>query len=123
MMDKRDKIKLQGMSFFGHHGLFEAETSLGQLFKVDLVLYTDVSAAGQSDHMQDSIHYGEVYSLVKSIVEGEPFKLLEALAETLAKEILDNFDKVEEVRVRVNKPQAPIPGVFDNVAIEINRTR
>lgn len=123
MMDKRDKIKLQGMSFFGHHGLFKAETSLGQLFKVDLVLYTDVSAAGQSDHMQDSIHYGEVYSLVKSIVEGEPFKLLEALAETLAKEILDNFDKVEEIRVRVNKPQAPIPGVFDNVAIEINRTR
>ena len=122
-MDKRDKIRLQGMTFHGHHGLMEAETKLGQIFKVDLVLVTDLKLAGQTDKMGHSIHYGEVYDLVKSIVEGTPFKLLESLAETLAQEVLQTFNQVEEVLVRVNKPQAPIPGVFDNVAVEITRAR
>lgn len=120
-MDKRDKINLQGLAFYGHHGLFESETELGQLFKVDLVLYTDTKKAGESDKMSDSIHYGEVYETVKSIVQGHPFHLIEALAENLAQNLLDSFPGVQAVTVRVNKPQAPIPGVFDNVAVEIYR--
>lgn len=120
-MDKRDKINLQGLSFYGHHGLFESEAELGQLFKVDLILYTDTKKAGESDQMTDSIHYGEVYDTVKSIVEGDPFHLLEALAENLAKELLTSFPGIQAVSVRVNKPQAPIPGIFDNVAVEIYR--
>lgn len=122
-MDKRDKIKLEGLSFYGHHGLFASETELGQLFKVDLVLYTDTKKAGLSDKMTDSIHYGEVYDTVKKSVEGEPYKLIEALAEHLAINLLENFDLIQAITVRVNKPQAPIPGVFDNVAVEIYRER
>lgn len=122
-MDKRDKIKLEGLSFYGHHGLFESETELGQLFKVDLTLFTDTKKAGESDKMTDSIHYGEVYQQAKDIVEGKPFYLLEALAEKIASSILDNFSDVQAITVQVNKPQAPIPGVFDNVAVEIYRER
>ncbi len=122
-MEKRDKILLEGLSFYGHHGLFESETELGQLFKIDLTLFTDTKTAGESDKMTDSIHYGEVYQQVKDIVEGTPFHLLEALAETIAREILSDFKGVQALMVRVNKPQAPIPGVFDNVAVEIYRER
>lgn len=122
-MDRRDKIKLQGLSFYGHHGLFESETELGQLFKVDLTLYTDTKKAGESDVMTDSIHYGEVYETVKKIVENKPFKLLEALSEHIANTLLSEFSLIEAVTVQVNKPQAPIPGIFDNVAVEIYRER
>lgn len=122
-MDRRDKIKLQGLSFYGHHGLFESETELGQLFKVDVTLFTDTKKAGTTDKMTDSIHYGEVYETIKGIVENKPFKLLEALSEHLAQVLLEDFPLIEAVMVRANKPQAPIPGIFDNVAVEIYRER
>lgn len=122
-MDQRDRINLEGLSFYGHHGLFESETELGQLFKVDVTLFTDTKKAGETDEMSDSIHYGEVYETIKDIVENKPFKLLEALSEHLAQVLLEDFPLVDSVMVRVNKPQAPIPGIFDNVAVEIYRER
>lgn len=122
-MKQMDKINLEGLSFYGYHGLFNSETELGQLFKIDLTLYTSTKKAGESDKMEDSIHYGEVYQTVKALVEGEPFHLLEALAEQIAKSVLADFEAVEAIMVRVNKPQAPIPGVFDNVSVEIFRER
>lgn len=122
-MKQMDKINLEGLSFYGYHGLFNSEKELGQLFKIDLTLYTSTKKAGESDKMEDSIHYGEVYQTVKALVEGEPFHLLEALAEQIAKSVLADFEAVEAIMVRVNKPQAPIPGVFDNVSVEIFRER
>lgn len=122
-MDKRDRIKLEGLSFYGYHGLFESEAELGQLFKVDVTLFTDTKKAGTTDEMTDSIHYGEVYETIKGIVENKSFNLLEALSEHLARVLLEDFLLIEAVMVRVNKPQAPIPGIFDNVAVEIYRER
>lgn len=118
-----DKIILKDMQFYGYHGLFPEENKLGQRFHVDLELHADLSVAGHSDEMTDSIHYGEVYEAVRSIVEGKPLHLIEAVAEGLAQEILHKFDKVKAVKVRLVKPDAPIPGHLESVAIEILRER
>ena len=60
---------------------------------------------------------------VKKIVEGEPFKLIEAVAEKIAMIILEQFAKVEQVTVKVVKPDPPIPGHYHSVAVEITRSR
>lgn len=120
---RRDCIYLNGLNFYAYHGLFPEETKLGQRFIVDLALYLDLSQAGQSDQMTDSAHYGEVYETVKRVVEGAPFKLIERLAQVLANEVLASQALVEAVQVKVTKPDPPIPGHYDSVAVEIYRER
>ncbi len=118
-----DRIIMKNLAFFGYHGVMEEEKTLGQKFFLDIELYTDLSKAGKSDEVEDTVHYGEVYAVVKDIVENKRFKLIEALAENIADSVLEGFTKVQEINVTVRKPEAPVPGIFDYVAVEIRRTR
>lgn len=116
-----DKISLKGMSFYGYHGVLPEEKALGQRFLVDVVLNLDLYPAGHKDSIQESIDYTKIYSLVKHIVEGEKFNLIEALAERIAGKILEQFKVVQQVTVTVSKPEVPIPGILSGVQVEITR--
>ncbi|MBC2205113.1 dihydroneopterin aldolase, partial [Listeria seeligeri] len=73
--------------------------------------------------VDDTVSYAEVYETVKEIVEGTLFKLIEALAEKIATEVLTGYPLLEEVTVKLIKPNPPIPGHYDSVAVEIERKR
>ncbi|WP_085504804.1 dihydroneopterin aldolase [Thalassobacillus devorans] len=118
-----DKIYLNKMEFYGYHGLFPEENKLGQRFYVDLELDVDLAKAGKTDDMNESIDYGEIYQVTKAVVEGEARKLVEAVAEDVADRLLAAFTKLEGCRVKVIKPDPPIPGHYQSVAIEIYRSR
>lgn len=115
-----DKIILEGMEFYGYHGTMPEEKSLGQRFILDVELYLDLRPAGISDDLERTVNYARVFETVQSIVCGRSCQLIEALAEAAAKALLEQFP-VAEVKVRVKKPQAPIPGRFTWVAVEITR--
>lgn len=118
-----DKILLNNMAFYGYHGVFSEEKTLGQKFFVDLVLKLDLKEAGRSDDLHKSINYGEVYNIVKEIVEERRFKLIEALAETISSTLFTEYSTLEEAQVRIKKPEAPVPGIYDYFGVEITRRR
>lgn len=111
------------MEFYGYHGVFSEENKLGQRFIIDLELFLDLNQAGQSDNLNHTINYAEVYSLCKEIVENEKYQLVEKIAQRIAQKSLDEFPMLEELMVRVIKPNPPIPGHYDSVAVEIRRGR
>ncbi|MCL5046830.1 MAG: 2-amino-4-hydroxy-6-hydroxymethyldihydropteridine diphosphokinase [Actinobacteria bacterium] len=117
-----DKISLRGMVFHAHHGVYPAERELGQRFEVDLEVGLDLGPAGRTDDLSLGLDYSRLYLGVKEIVQGRRFNLIEALAEAVAAFALE-FDAVREVAVRVRKPQAPLPGVFGTVEVQIQRSR
>ncbi|KUP04200.1 dihydroneopterin aldolase [Bacillus coahuilensis m2-6] len=118
-----DKIIVQGMKFYGYHGVFPEETKLGQRFEVDLTVHVSLQKAGESDDLHDSINYGELYNECRDIVEGQPFKLVEAVAEKIASTLLQKYLGIQQVTVKLIKPDPPIPGHYKYVAIEITRGR
>lgn len=118
-----DKIILKQMQFYGFHGLFPEENKLGQRFIVDVVLFLNLKQAGKSDEMTDSIDYGRVYEMIKKIVEGEAKNLLEAVAEKIASQLFNHFHLLQACEVKVTKPDPPIPGHYESVAVEIYRER
>lgn len=118
-----DKIILKRMQFYGYHGLFSEENTLGQRFQVDVTLYTSLKKAGWSDNMHDSIDYGEAFEKIKGIVEGNPRNLIEAVAEDIAAVLLAHFTMLQACTVQVIKPDPPIPGHYESVAVEIYRER
>jgi dihydroneopterin aldolase len=118
-----DKIYVNGMEFYGYHGVFPEEKVLGQRFTVDLSVSVDLKRAGETDDLEYSVHYGELYQLCKEIVEGSPYKLVEAVAEKIAGSVLNGFPLISVVTVKVIKPDPPIPGHYKSVAVEITRGR
>ena len=118
-----DKIILNTMQFYGFHGLLPEENKLGQRFNIDLELIADLKKPGETDDMNDSIHYGQVYDIVQEIVEGEAKNLIEAVAEVIATRLLSSFDLLQACRVKVIKPDPPIPGHYQSVAVEIFREK
>jgi dihydroneopterin aldolase len=116
-----DRILLSGLRVRGHHGVLAHEAQLGQVFVVDLELVLDLAPAGRSDELDQTVDYGSLAGRVAELVGGRPRKLLEAVAEDVAQLVLAD-ERVRQVRVRVTKPQAPLP-VDAAVAVEITRDR
>lgn len=117
-----DRITLAGMRFFGYHGALPEERRRGQEFVVDVEVETDLAAAGGSDDLDSTVDYRKVYAATKTVVEGPPRYLLEAVAEEIAGAIL-GFERVEAVTVRVRKPAVKLGGTVAYSQVEISRRR
>ena len=68
------------MSFYGYHGETQAERTLGNRFHVDVEIRADLSVAGRTDNIADTLDYAHVFELVRGVVEDQQFALLETLA-------------------------------------------
>ncbi len=116
-----DRIHLKGMVFYGHHGVSPEEQALGQRIEVDLEVEADLAAAALEDDPGQTIDYAELYRITREVVEGDPVRLLETIAQRVADRIQDEYD-VGAVWVKVMKPGAPIDGsVLGHAAVEILR--
>lgn len=117
-----DRITLTGLEVFAHHGVFEFEREQGQTFVIDCVVELDLSQAGRSDELNQTVHYGELAERLHAAAQREPVDLIETLAERLAETALD-FAAVDRVIITVHKPDAPIDLTFSDVAVTIERSR
>lgn len=118
-----DKIYLDGLLFYGFHGVSPEEKTRGQRFRVDLELSVDLRKAGESDDLNDTVDYGDVYRLVKSVIEGPKCNLIESLAEEISCRILSDYP-VDRIKVKVSKPEVSIKNsILSSAAVEIVRTK
>jgi dihydroneopterin aldolase len=95
-------IRVEGLSVFGHHGARPYEKEAGQRLEVDLELLPSSDASETSDKLADTIDYDLLYQLVREVVEGKSYHLLEALARTTADTILERFP-IRRATVRIAK--------------------
>lgn len=109
------------MEFFGHHGDLAAERELGSRIYVDVEICLDLSVAGGTDSLEDTLDYVRAFELVRHVVEEAQHRLLEAVAERVAETLLRQ-PPARTVRVRVAK-QPPIPGGISRVAVVVERSR
>ncbi len=111
------KIELHGIELHGHHGALDWERERGQRFLVDVEL--EVGEAGASDRIEDAVDYRDVATCVREVSDARPRTLLEALATTLAEELVLRFP-VTRARVRVRKPDVVLdpPAEFAAVVAE-----
>jgi dihydroneopterin aldolase len=117
-----DTIELRGLRGRGRHGVLDHERALGQTFVVDVVLHLDTREAADTDDLSKTVDYGGLADEVMAVVTGEPFALIERLAQRIADVALAP-ERVHAVDVRVHKPEAPIEVPFDDVIVTIHRER
>lgn len=114
-------IRIKNAVFYAYHGAFQDEQNLGGRFEVDIDMYCDFGTAAKSDKLELTVDYEKVYADVKRLVEGKKYYLIEALAYKIADGILNDFDTVKKLVIRVRKNNPPVRGVMDAVEVEVHR--
>jgi dihydroneopterin aldolase len=118
-----DHIYLSNMTFEIHIGAGDGERQDEQPIEIDVDMTVDLKPAGLADDLDKTVDYGAVFRLCQQVAEGRPYRLLEALAERLATEILAVESAVQGVAVTVRKPGVPIDGVLDYAGVRVERSR
>ena len=116
-----DKIILSEMEFYGYNGVNPEEKVQGQKFIIDVDINCNLSLPGRTDDLNDTVNYSNIYKLIKNIVEGPSFDLIESVAEKIAKSILSTT-QADAVTVTVAKMNPPIKGSqIKSAAAQITR--
>ncbi len=117
-----DSIIIKSIRFHGHHGVTKEERDVGGHYEVDVILLSSLAQAGKSDALEDTIDYASIVDLVIKIGTQQRFQLIEALAEKITTEILDQFT-IEAVQLTIKKLNPPIKSPIAYFAVEIYRKK
>lgn len=114
---------IDNLEVFANHGLFEEENKLGQKFIFDIECELNYKKAMFSDEMTDSISYADIAEVVVKTATTNTFNLLERLAGEILKNIFTEFSQLENIKLKINKPGAPIKYHFEKCGVEVNVSR
>ena len=117
-----DTIQVKNIRCYGYTGFLQEEQILGQWFDVTLTLWVDLSRAGKTDQLTDTVDYRQAIALVKQLVSQEKFALVERLTQAIADAVL-TLNRVKKVRVQLTKVAPPIPDFSGQIVIDITRDR
>jgi FolB domain-containing protein len=115
-----DQIFISDLIARGIIGINDSEREKPQEILINLILFGDLSRAGKSDDLKDSINYRTVAKKVMAHAESVQRFTVEALADDLAHLCLEESG-VQKVRVRVEKPGAV--RFSRSVGVEIERKK
>ena len=112
-------IELEEMRFWAYHGCLESEKEKGNLFFVDFRGEMDMKAAAESDRLEDTVNYGEIYEIVRTEM-AEPSELLEHVAGRIVKASAARFPEFVRFSVRVSKKNPPVGGPVQWSRVTLN---
>ena len=113
-------VEVTGLSLFTRHGVTEAERELGQRLVIDLSLELTDCDAMVTDRVEDTIDYADACEQVALAAQERSYKTLERLCAAIADRLLNRYT-AESVRVKVTKPEPPIPLPVEEVSVELWR--
>lgn len=116
-----DVILLEGIQIPASLGVTAAERRMRRPVLLDLEVQRPLADAGRSDNIRHTIHYKRIFEIVEDVAANQEHKLVEALAERIARAVLGKFD-ADAVTVCVRKPK-PIAGVLEHAGVRITRRR
>lgn len=118
-----DKIIIEGASFEAHVGVSEQERARQQEIVVDMQVFLDVRDAGSRDDLAATVSYVDIHEVAKRTISAKPYILVEAIAEDVASNVLQSFQTIKGLLIRVAKPAAMSNRGVRSTAVEITRMR
>lgn len=118
-----DEIIIKGFKIFAFHGVNPEEKVEGQIFLIDINAKVDLRNACISDKVEDTVSYAKIIKTTKEVVLAEKNNLVEHVAHRIAVTLLTDYEMIDEVKISIKKPNAPITANFEYVGISIVRGR
>ena len=118
--DMSDAIQVRCLRLWAHVGVLDFERREGQWFELDLELDVDLSAAGRSDGLADTLDYSQLITALQQLARSLICQTLEHYSERILDRIEELYGPVP-IRLELRKCHAPVPG-FDGV-VAVQRSR
>ena len=113
---------MNDIRFFGHHGVGQQETLIGNEFIVNLRLKVNLTCAMQTDNVADTVSYADVYEAVKAEM-AIPSRLLEHVCGRIADRLFKDFPLIEEIELKLSKRNPPMGADIEAAGIELSIQR
>lgn len=112
------KIYLRNVRFHAFHGVLPQEGIVGNDYLVNLVLDYEFSSAMQTDKLQGTLNYAEVYQKVREEM-AVPSKLLEHVAGRIAHRLFSDFPEIQKLQLSITKVNPPMGADSDGAGVEV----
>ena len=113
------QIIIRGLRCRGRQGPTPAEQQQAHDYLVDVELSVDIADAVERDDLAAALDISEVASCVREEVARRPRVLVERITADVAGALLARFEQIDEVRVKVEKPE---PSGLDAAAEAVELT-
>jgi dihydroneopterin aldolase len=100
-----DRVFIEDLNVQTVIGIYDWEREIKQVVSLDLEMEFSIIHAAQSDSIEDTLDYKAVSKRLIRFIEDSEFQLVEALAESCATIVLDEFP-VNWLRLKLSKPGA-----------------
>ncbi len=116
-----DFIEVSNMEFTGFLGTTEGERQRPQPLYIDLKIYLDLSRAGISDAIRDTVNYHRIRHLIGDYIHESKHRLLEVFATEICELLLEKCQRIQAITVKIKKPHALRNTDF--TAVQLHRKR
>lgn len=116
-----DRITIRDLRVETRVGVTDEERARPQSVVVGIEIEADLSAAGVSDELDDTIDYDRVVTEVGALLRGSECRLLEHLAQQIASQVV-RMQGVRAVTVEVSKESPPISEDVGPIGVRIERS-
>ncbi len=115
-------IFLSNVKFYARHGVGAQETLVGNTFIVDLRLKLDFSKAAETDDLNYTVSYADVFKVVKAEMK-TPSLLLEHVGQRIITHLFREFPTVEAIDLKLSKLNPPMGADIDCAGVEMHCVR
>ena len=115
-------IRLEGLKIYAYHGVLPQEKLVGAYYYIDLKLKTDFTHAAETDELEGTVSYADIFAVVKEEM-AITSKLLEHVCQRIASRIFNNFPTIEAIEIRLSKENPPMGASAKSIGVEAHYVR
>ena len=115
-------IRLEGLKIYAYHGVLPQENLVGAYYYIDLKLKTDFTHAAETDELEGTVSYADIFAVVKEEM-AITSKLLEHVCQRIASRIFQDFPAIEAIEIRLSKENPPMGANAKSIGVEAHYVR
>lgn len=116
---KSTKIFLRQLRFHAFHGVLDQERRVGNDYVINVVVECDFAHAMQTDELEDTVNYAEIYRVVKEEM-AVPSKLLEHVAGRIGERLFNEFPSLQSLDISIMKVNPPFGADCEGAGVEVH---
>ena len=109
-------IKIENIKLWARVGVLEKERALGQLFSLDIFLWTDFEKCTKNDDIKKTVDYSKLVEILKDQAKNIYCFTIEKYSNEILEIIYKEFD-LSRIKVVLTKCNPPIKGFDGEVSI------
>ncbi len=117
-MSETDRVVIEGLRCKACVGVTAAERRKPQRLVLDITFRLPLARAGTDDHLEATVDYAAAAKTAQQVAAAKPYRLVEAVAESIAAALLKQCPVVTTIELHVRKFSVP---AADAVGVCITR--